>query len=94
MFDALPLPEPFQDRGFLIRSIWRYQQAYGFADYLTCLIAEYSFSSLIPASDDAVKILGKDRILRSFYDGRQLCEADLCFASGVRFRRAKARRQN
>ena len=85
MFDALPLPEPFENRGFLIGSVWRYQQAYRFANYLTCLIAEYSFSTLVPASDDAVKILGDDRIIRGFYDGGQLSEADLRFASGVDF---------
>src|SRR6476619_1476599 len=68
-----------------IGSVWRYEEADGFADHLIGFITEYSLSALVPASDDAIQILGDDGILRGLYHRRELSKTELRIASEVDF---------
>ena len=86
VIDALPSPQAFENGRFLIDPIWRYQDTYGFTDHFVGGIAEQPLCTLIPACDDAVQILGHNRIVRRLDDSGETTRIALGIAAPLDLR--------
>ena len=69
--DALAAPDAFQDAGLFVLPIGRNEESDPLADDLVRRIAEDSLGGLVPAGDDAIDVVGHDRVVRPLDDRRE-----------------------
>src|SRR5687768_4233027 len=66
MIDAFSTSQPFKDCGFFITPVCWYQDGHGLPHHLLGGIAVETLCAFIPARDDAIQVLGDNRIVGGF----------------------------
>ena len=69
MVDALAATDAVENRGFLILPFQWNQNSDGLADDFFGEVAENPFRTLVPARDEAIKVLADDCVVAGFNDG-------------------------
>jgi len=69
MVDALAAPNAREDSRLLIMPVCGNEDGDGFADGLVLRVTEEPFGAFVPANNDAVKVLGENRVVGGLNDG-------------------------
>ena len=70
MFNPFTAMDTLEDHGFLVVQIGRDKEGHRTTDGFLSRVAKKPLGPAVPTGDYAVEVLGKDRVVRRFYDRR------------------------
>src|ERR1700722_760394 len=68
MVNPLTPADTFEDHGFFVVPVGRYNHGHGPADGFVGRVAKKTLGPAVPTGDHAVEVFGKDCVIRRFYD--------------------------